>query len=117
MKLNNRYAFLFALALSLHASSHAQECISGRWAIEFEGSCNYATIFEAYTHQVFKVITGSEACGAAASPQDDLYAKLALANITIETSCQEIYDDTKAKMVPFTDGAKKGDDLHFESIR
>ena len=48
MKLANNNVLLFALTTSL---ASAQECINGGWAIEFEGSCNYENVLEAYTHQ------------------------------------------------------------------
>jgi hypothetical protein len=112
MKITNN-ALLFSIATSLTA---AQECINNGWAIEFQGDCNYDNILEAYSHQIFHGVTGAEACGAESTPEADLDAKLELANITIEALCQEIYDEAKVKTVPFTDAAKKGDDLHFESM-
>jgi hypothetical protein len=115
MKLANNNVLLFALTTSL---ASAQECIDGGWAIEFEGKCNYENILDAYTHQVYNGVTGAETCGDdATSAADDLNAKLALANITIASLCQSVYDDAKAtRTVPFTDAANKGDDLHFESM-
>lgn len=97
MKINTN-VLLFSLTTSLAA---AQECINNGWAIEFEGSCNYENILEAYARQIFHGVTGAEACGAEFTAEADLNAKLALANTTIESLCQEIYDDAKAKTVSY----------------
>ena len=41
---------------------------------------------------------GAETCGEeAASAAADLDVKLALANVTVEALCQDIYDDAKTK--------------------
>ena len=49
---------------------------------------------------VYNGVTGAETCGEeATSAASDLNAKLALANVTIESLCQDIYDDAKARTV------------------
>ena len=126
MKLPPATALTLAL-LSPITPTTAQECINNGWSIEFSTkvggknaahrtTCNYDVILAAYTHQIFEGVTGSEACRGEISAADDLDAKLSLANITIDALCQQIYDEAKAHEVPFTDAAKKGDDLHFERM-
>ena len=127
MKITNNALLLALTSSSVPTPAASQECINNGWSIEFDvkvggantahrTTCNYESILEAYTRQVFHGVTGSEACSSDVSAADDLNAKLAAANTTIEKLCHDIYNEALENTVPFSDAAKKGDDLHFEQM-
>eukprot|EP01082_Thalassiosira_pseudonana_P009003 g8069.t1 g8069 contig27:117931-121073(+) len=117
----------FALvSLTLKELSHltnAQTCsgIQGPFSFQFAGSCNYDTILEEYTRQVFdaagnlpgtcgSVVGGETSTGLTA--KDDLDAKLA--GTSVEEICNAAYDS--AEVTEFHNAARQGTDYHFEQM-
>ncbi len=91
-----------AVVVAAHSSSHlgpirlaaAQECVLGAFTMEFAGACDYDTILEAYTRQVFEATGNIDegACGAM-SAEDDLKAKLDSAGTDIKSICKAAHDN------------------------
>ena len=82
------------------------------WRVEVTGTCDYATILDAYKMQVFDA-TGSTSCAAGTvTAEEELNSLLTATGQDIDTICKNLYD--KAEVTPFYDAAGKGKDYKFE---
>ena len=109
--MRHNIAFNALYTYALFPKLYAQQCVDNGFVIEFEGSCNYDTVLEAYADQVFNA-SGATGSTCALTAEQDLDAKLVAANLTLEDLCAQIY--SAAEKVPFTNAANKGRDLKFE---
>lgn len=94
MKLSTALSIVVATHSSANNLATAQECVLGAFTLEFEGTCDFSTILEEYTRQVFDA-TGNvdaAACGSM-SAEDDLKAKLELAGTSAEELCSSALND------------------------
>jgi len=96
------------------ASAQDAECVAGAFAFTFSGACTAAAVVAAYADQVFDMPGAtSKTCQIDAAA--DLTAKLAAAGLTDPAGlCGAVY--SSQERVPFTDAAKRGDDLAFEKL-
>ncbi|KAL9182469.1 hypothetical protein ACHAXT_013121 [Thalassiosira profunda] len=101
-----------SLLAALPGAALAQECLLGGFEFEFDGSCTPESVLAAYEEQVFGAAGAtSDACTLDAAA--DLNLKLAAANIAdLQALCDSVYNSQE--QVPFTEAAKRGDDMHFE---
>eukprot|EP00585_Thalassiosira_rotula_P006502 CAMPEP_0196158876 /NCGR_PEP_ID=MMETSP0910-20130528/46036_1 /TAXON_ID=49265 /ORGANISM="Thalassiosira rotula, Strain GSO102" /LENGTH=1315 /DNA_ID=CAMNT_0041423787 /DNA_START=50 /DNA_END=3998 /DNA_ORIENTATION=- len=118
--------FVATAFLSLHFAPKAraqQQCsgVSGPFTLtDITGHCTYDVLLEEYTSQVFDAM-GSTCSENKLTAKEDFDAKLLATFTGAKTGvdagamlCKSLYDD--ATVVPFTNAADKGTDLHFEQL-
>ena len=87
-------AALALLITNTFPRTNAQTCsgVSGPFALEFKGMCNYATILEEYIRQVFEA-TGKVCTESTLTAEEDLNNKLVEAATSVERICQAAHDN------------------------
>jgi hypothetical protein len=106
-----------AIAAYLLATSSgiakAQECgVTGMWKLEASGTCDYATILEAYEQQVYNAPGSSSCADGTKSAAEEFDGLLASTGQTVDDICKALYDNME--ITPFYDAARKGEDYKFE---
>lgn len=105
-----KFTTIIATLVGFLASSGtitAQECATYGFVLEFTGTCNYETVLEAYTDQVYDM-GGSSSCSIDVAT--DLQKKLDVAGVTVKDVC----DNAFTSPIPFSFAAKRGTDMAFE---